>query len=714
MSETEQLMRFPVPEAATSLGVADPSTRLARPVRLWVVAIYGLTLLNVALALWYVVYTGDFSTFFSHQLLTPFLAILYALLGVVICARRPRNPIGWLFLIVASSYVLSAWAAGADLYSTISPAPFAPLLFDLAYWLNNWAWLPAQILPVTFVFLLFPDGHLPSPRWRPIGWAAGLGLAFLMLGLAVHPGPVSDWGTHPNPFGIAGTEALLNGVINVGGMGLMAGALGSMLAIVVRFRRSRGLERAQMKWLVYAAVVVLIIGVFVTPLWLSGGLSDDVGMELSIVLTSLMTLGIAVAVTVAVARYRLYDIDIIINRTLVYGVMTGVVLLIYWLVVSGAGVLFESQGNWLLALLATGLVAILFQPIHARLQRGVNRLLYGQRDEPLEALAQLGQRLEQTLTPDSIYPTIVETVAQVLRLPYVALQVCQGERFATVEAHGRSVAEPMVLPLTNQGEVVGRLLVAPRSGDEGFSEADQQLLQSIARQAGAAVYGAQLTTDLQRSRLQLVTGREEERRRLRRDLHDGLGPSLASLLLEARVLQRLIPSDPAAAERLAGEMQGDIRATIDDIRRVVHELRPPALDDLGLIPAINVLASKIGRTHGRGGEAAAGLRVAVDAPHDLPPLPAAVEVAAYRIVQEALTNVVHHAQARSAVVRLRFNGALCIEVADDGVGFAVGRVGGLGLHSMRERAAELGGTFSVVAAAEGGTVVRAALPVEGV
>lgn len=714
MSETEQLMRFPVPEAATPAGVVDPSARLARPVRLWAATICGLTVLNLALALWFVALTGDVRTFFSHQLLTPFLAILYALLGVVVSARRPRNPIGWLFLIVASSYVLSAWAAGAELYSTISPAPIAPLLLDLAYWLSNWAWLPAQILPVTFVFLLFPDGHLPSPRWRPIGWAAGLGLALLMLGLAAHPGPVSDWGTRPNPFGVAGTEAVLNGVINAGAMGLMVGALGSMLAIVVRFRRSRGLERAQMKWLVYAAVVVLILGVFVTPIWLSGGLSDDVAMELSIVLTSLMTLGIAVAVTGAVVRYRLYDIDVIINRTLVYGVMTGVVLLIYWLVVSGAGVLFESQGNWLLALLATGLVAILFQPIHARLQRGVNRLLYGQRNEPLEALAQLGQRLEQTLTPDSIYPTIVETVAQVLRLPYVALQVCQGERFATVEAHGRSVAEPMVLPLTNQGEVVGRLLVAPRSGDEGFSEADQQLLQSIARQAGAAVYGAKLTTDLQRSRQQLVTGREEERRRLRRDLHDGLGPSLASLLLQARVLQRLIPSDPAAAERLAGEMQGDIRATIDDIRRVVHELRPPALDDLGLVPAINVLASKIGRTDGRGGEAAAGLRVAVDAPHDLPALPAAVEVAAYRIVQEALTNVVHHAQARSAVVRLRFNGALRIEVADDGVGFAVGRAGGLGLHSMRERAAELGGTFSVAAAAEGGTVVRAALPVEGV
>ena len=692
--------------------VAEPSdtpSPVAWPARAWAVAIVVLTLLNLALVVWYVSRTGDWKTFLSHQMMTPFLSLIYAYLGLLIITRRPRNPIGWIFLIVSSSYVLSACVAAALLYTTILAGPAASVLQDMANWLSNWVWLPAQILPLTFVFLLFPDGHLPSPRWRPVGWAAGLSLLALMLALAAHPGPMADWAVRPNSFGIVGAESILDTLITVGSGLLAFSIFGSMAAVVVRFRRSRGVERARMKWLVYAAAVILIAGIFTVPLWLSGNLAEPLVLELSIVLTNLMTLGIAVAVTVAIVGYRLYDIDIIINRTLVYGVMTGVVFLIYALVVGAAGVLFQSQGSWLLALLATGLVAILFQPIRDRLQRNVNRLLYGQRDEPFAVLAQLGQRLEQTVTPDTVYPTIVETVAQTLRLPYVALDVWTGEAFLTAEATGRPVTDPIILPLTNVGEVVGRLLVGRRPGDEEFSEADMQLLQNIARQAGAAVYGAKLTADLQRSRQQLVTSREEERRRLRRDLHDGLGPSLASLLLEARVLRRLIRDDPAAAENLADEMQGDIRATIDDIRRVVYELRPPALADLGLVPAIHLLADKIGRENGVAGSG--GLQVQVDAPHDLPPLPAAVEAAAYRIVQEALTNVVHHANAQCAVVRLRLNDALHIEVVDDGVGINGGRPGGLGLYSMRERAAELGGRCTVARATGGGTRVVADLPV---
>ncbi len=686
--------------------------KLRRAARLWALVVAALVLLNFALAVYHLLRADDPTTFLTHQLFTPFLTLIYVRLGSAIIAQRPRNPIGWIFLGVSTCFLLTGLAVSIiDAHEMGLTVPARLGLVDPAYWLNNFIWLPAQILPLTFVFLLFPDGHLPSPRWRPIGWAAGAGLGLVMLALAVHPGPLSDWGTAANPYGVVGAAATLEAILLIGGMLLAVGALGSMLAVLVRFRRSRGSERAQMKWLIFAVGVVLILSIFTIPLWLSGAFSSGLGLELSIILTNLMTLGIAMMVTVAIVRYRLYDIDILINRTLVYGMMTGVVFLIYALVVGAAGLLFESQGNWLLTLLATGLVAILFLPIRNRLQRGVNRLLYGQRDEPFAVLAQLGQRLEQTVAVDSLYPAIVETVAQALRLPYVALQTCQGEAFATVEATGRPVNDPVVLPLTNQGEIVGRLLVGRRPGDEEFAAADQQLLQNIARQAGAAVYGAKLTADLQRSRQQLVTSREEERRRLRRDLHDGLGPSLASLLLEGRVLRRLIRDDPATAEKLADEMQGDIRATIEDIRRVVYELRPPALDDLGLVPAIHVLADKIGRENGVA--ESGGLQVQVDAPHELPPMPAAVEAAAYRIVQEALTNIVHHANARCAVVRLRLDDAFHIEVVDDGIGINGGRPGGLGLHSMRERAAELGGQCAVSRAPGGGTQVVATLPVAG-
>lgn len=687
----------------------DALTRLGRLARVWAYVVVLLACLNFALAVWTAIRTGDRSHFFTHQLFLPFLAASYALLGRTIISRRPRNPIGWIFLVVGTLFFIVGLAAsvidGAAVWASLSPA-----LLDLAYWSGNWTWLPAQLLPLTFVFLLFPDGHLPSPRWRFVGWSAGVGLLLLTFGLAAHPGPVSEWGTTANPYGIAGAEDVLNFIINVGSVLTLIGAVGSILAVIVRYRRSRGVIRAQMKWLAFAAVTVLVLSILTVPLWVSGNLSESLAMELSIILANVMTLSIAVAATVAIVSHRLYDIDVIINRTLVYTIMTGVVLLIYAVVVGAVGLLFERQANGFVAILATALVAILFQPIHSRLQQGVNRLLYGQRDEPFEVLVQLGQRLEQMITPDAVYPALVETVARAMRLPYAAIDVRQDGKWRIVESFGRAIDDLIDYDLTYQGQVVGRLRVARRSPDEAFSFTDERLLQNIARQAGAAVHDAQLTIDLQRSRQQIVAGREEERRRLRRDLHDGLGPSLASLLLEARVLRRLVSEDPPAAEALAEEMQGDIRATIDDIRRVVNELRPPALDDLGLIPAITFMAAKISRSNGQAANDA-GLHVDVLAPEVLPPLSAAVEVAAYRIVQEALTNVVHHAHARCATVRLWIDRELHLEVKDDGVGINGSRNGGLGLQSMRERAAELGGDCTVRRGLDGGTVVRANLPI---
>lgn len=705
MRETERITSTLSLTSATKADDTPPRlTRLARALAAAVIVVMAL---NFVMVVWYVVRTGDTTSFLSHQMMTPFLSIIYTGLGVLIIKHRPRNPIGWIFLIVSSSYVLSALAAGALLYTSILPAPLGPSLLDLATWLGNWAWLPAQLLPLTFVFLLFPDGHLLSPRWRIIGWAAGLGLLSLMLGLAAHPGPIADWASQPNPFGIAGAERVLDSLMTMGSILLAIGVFGSMAAIAVRFRRSKGIERARMKWLVYAAILILIAGAFTLPYWLSGNLANGLALELSIVLTNLVTLGIAVAVTIAIVGYRLYDIDVIINRTLVYSVMTGVIILIYSLVVGTASVFFGSSGNWLLALVATGLVAVLFQPIRDRLQRGVNRLLYGQRDEPFEVLTRLGQSLEQSAANTAL-PTLVDTVAQALRLPYVDLQERQGDRFVTVAATGRPVDDPVSFPMIYQAEEIGRLLVGSRTPGETLGAADEHLLRNIARQAGATVYDTRLTADLQRSRQQIVASREEERRRLRRDLHDGLGPSLASLLLEARVLRRMIREDPAAAEGLADEIQADIRATIDDVRRVVNELRPPALDDLGLVPALQVMAAKLGRSDDQG---TPGLSVQVDAPADLPSLPAAVEVAAYRIVQEGLANVLHHAQARQAVVRIWVNGDLRVEVWDDGAGFQTRRRGGVGLISMRERAAELGGRCEISSTPGAGTLITATLPI---
>ncbi len=299
--------------------------------------------------------------------------------------------------------------------------------------------------------------------------------------------------------------------------------------------------------------------------------------------------------------------------------------------VSILGTLLHASGNFLISLLATGLVAVLFQPLRARLQRVINRLMYGERDDPYAVLSRLGQRLEATLAPEAILPTIVETVAQALKLPYAAIALKQGDAFTTAASYGLPQDKPFTLPLVYQTETIGQLQLAPRAPGDAFTAADQRLLEDIAHQAGVAVHAVRLTADLQRSRERLVTTREEERRRLRRDLHDGLGSTLAALHLQAGAIRTLMRHDLAAADAEILDVQAEIRSAIADIRRLVYALRPPAMDELGLVGAIRQYAAQYdlpGTPH----ESEGCLRVAVEAPEELPVLPAAVEVAAYRIV----------------------------------------------------------------------------------
>jgi signal transduction histidine kinase len=414
-------------------------------------------------------------------------------------------------------------------------------------------------------------------------------------------------------------------------------------------------------------------------------------------------LAVPVFTYIAILRYRLYDVDLLINRTLVYGALSACVVGIYVLAVIALGALFQAQGNIAVSLLATGLVAILFQPLRGRLQRGVNRLIYGERDDPYAVISHLGKRLEATLAPESVLPTIAETIAQGLKLPYAAILLNEGEGFRTAAAYGSPRGEPETLPLVYQREQIGRLVLSPRAPGESFSDADRSLLEDLARQAEVAVHAVRLTTDLQHSRARLVASREEERRRLRRDLHDGLGAQLAGLNVQAGALRRLIPRDPDAADELVVELRDELRSAIADIRRLVYDLRPPALDDLGLLEALRRLAERYGSEDDQ-------LRVLVESPEDIPDLPAAVEVAVYRIVQEALTNVARHARAQTCVVRLGVNDDVALEIVDDGVGIPAERSAGVGLSSMHERTSELGGSCVVEPASKGGTQVLVRLP----
>jgi signal transduction histidine kinase len=436
---------------------------------------------------------------------------------------------------------------------------------------------------------------------------------------------------------------------------------------------------------------------------------DPMTAELGIIISDITLIGVVVAAGIAILRYRLYDIELIINRTLVYGALTLSTMAIYVFIVGYLASLFQARDRSVVAFLVTGLVAVVFQPLRERLQRGVNRLMYGERDDPYAVLSRLGRRLEATLSPEATLPTVVETVAQALKLPYVALALKRNDELEIAASYGLPVDDPIRLPLIYQSETTGELILAPRTRGDSFTPAEQRLLQDIALQAGVAAHSLRLTDDLrqladdlQRSRERLVTAREEERRRLRRDLHDGLGPQLASLMLKLDAARNLLMRDPAAADTLLIDLKAQTQVAIADIRRLVYDLRPPALDEFGLVGALREHADAYDRSN--------GLAVSVDAPGELPILPAAVEVAAYRIALEALTNVSRHAHAHECTLRLTLNGGLQLEITDDGVGQPQAFQAGVGLASMRERAAELGGTCVVEGRPGGGTCVLVQLP----
>jgi signal transduction histidine kinase len=630
---------------------------------------------------------------FTWDLLT---TLVFLLVGTVIIWRRAHTSMG----LFVSFLLINFGSLGLNFahFNALNVVASDNVLFLLLSRLGG----PLSILAylcLGFFFFIFPDGRF-VPRWS---WAL---MSLWLLNFVFWLAPVNS------PLQINFWPPLLLY------LWLMILFGGSVATQVYRYRRvASRVQRQQIKWLIYGVALVLVFSIcfgLVVALFPVPGAS-----RLSVLAEPLWRfyfLPVPFCIGIAILRYRLWDIDLIINRMLVYGALTLSVIGVYVLVVVGLGTFIQVQGNVLLSLLATGLIAVLFQPLRLRLQRGVNRLLYGERDDPYKVISRLGQRLEAALAPQAVLPTIVETVTQALKLPYAAISLKQDGEDVIAASSGRAADEPTRLPLVYQGEHIGDLLLSPRARGETFSSADRALLNDLARQAGIAVHAVRLTTDLQRltqelqhSRTQLVTAREEERRRLRRDLHDGLGSVLASLNWRSGALRTLLARDPVAADALVVEQQHTIQMAIADIRRLVYDLRPPTLDELGLVGAIREQAAKQSAEAVR--NSPQGLQVEVCTPDHLPALPAAVEVAAYRIVQEALANVTRHAHAQSC--RISFaceQEMLYVEITDDGVGLPENYRAGVGLLSLRERAEELGGTCEISPAGGGGTRVRACLP----
>ncbi len=548
---------------------------------------------------------------------------------------------------------------------------------------------------------LFPDGRF-VPRWTVLCWIyVVIGVFTFAFFPSYNPGG-STWDI-PNAIG---TVLLI---------------LSLLFAVIYRYRRvSTPLQKRQTKWVAFG------LGVSVPAFFAADAMMRNIDATpagIGCLLAFLVIMPIAttlpyVTIGIAVINHHLYDIDVILNRTLVWLGMTIAVIGTYVGIVIGIGSLIGSGRSLFLSLIATGIVAVAFQPARDRLQRGVNRLLYGDRDDPYAVLTRLGQRLEAALAHEDVLPGIVHTLTDALRLPYAAIELRDSTSPAPAAVSGSPVVGVTRLPLVYQNEPVGELVIAPRSPGEQFGPADRRLLEDLARQIGVAAHAARLTADLQRSRQRIVSVLEEERRRLRRDLHDGLGTQLAALSIQASALRALIESDPTTAEAIAIEIRAELKSAVGDIRRLVHDLRPPALDELGLVGALRQRANQ----YGAGGlyQTVEGtqpgdpqLAVTVIAADSLPVLPAAVEVAAYRIADEAMANVARHASARTCVVRLAATDALELTIEDDGRGMPAVRTAGVGLLSMRERAEELGGSLTISAGPQHrGTCILASLPMQ--
>jgi signal transduction histidine kinase len=624
------------------------------------------------------------------------LAAMAALLplGALMAARVPQNPIGWLVCATSMGVALAVAAQSYATYSHfVDRLPAEPWIG----WLGEWAATP-MIALVTVAPLVFPTGRLLSRRWRPALWlAVAAPVVLLQHGVL---GVGEELGFLGNPISDGRALANLGDAASLGWFLMIPAAALGIAALRIRGRTADAETAAQLRLLVRAAVLVAIafaacmITSFLTP-----GAGDVGGVAWWLSLAFL-----AGAMAVAILRHHLYGLDVHVNRALVYTALTFVLGGLYVVAVLGLGRLLGQDVSLGIALPATVLVAVVFQPLRDRLQRSVNRLLYGQRDEPYAAISSLGRRLGEAIGQADVLSAMVNTIADALRLPYVAVELAAPAE-GPAAVHGTPAAGvALQLPLVHGGQRVGTLILGARAHGEALGEADRRLLEDFTHHAAAAVSGVALSSEVQRSRERLVSAREEERRRLSGDLHDGLGPTLAGAILMIEAARGMLTRDPATGDKLLDRAAASIETTVADIRRLVYGLRPPALDQLGLAGAIRQQASELAT----GGER----QIACDlrAPDPMPPLPAAVEVAIFRITQEALTNIARHAEARNASILIAVDGAVRLEVSDDGRGLPENRRVGVGLTSMRERAAELGGSFDIHSAPNGGTTLSVRLP----
>jgi signal transduction histidine kinase len=640
------------------------------------------------------------------------LAVLsFSFVGALIASRKPDNPIGWIFVAVGVSLSLSSltqtWADDA-----INRRPGVLPLGPVMAWLSTWVWNPGILLLFTFLLLLFPDGHLPSKRWRIVAWLSVVALVAMVVPVAVTAWSVPAAlliqtgedapAAAPDAFKVA-FNVQIAGVLLMFVLGIA-----SAVSLILRFRRAQGDERQQLKWFAFAAAIVVGTVILASPLF-----------RLPEVIQLLAFPLIPAASAVAIFKYRLYDLDIVIRKTLVFGVIAAFITVVYMALVVGPVLLVGDRGDntaLVLSALAAGVVAVAFQPIRQRAQRLANRVVYGKRATPYEVLSDLSERVGDAFATEDMLPRMVKALAEGTgavraeawlktgRQMHLAAAWPEADdlpREAEIDGDDVATLRPeagIAAPVRHQGTVLGALTVR-KTPAEPPSPAEEKLVADLAAQAGLVLRNAALIADLRASRQRLVTAQDEERRRIERNLHDGAQQQLVALAVKQRLAEGLIERDPEQARSMLAQIREETQEALETLRELARGIYPPLLADQGLAAALEAQARK------------AALPVRIEA-HVGRRYPQETEAAVYFCCLEALQNVAKYAKASSAIVHLvDGEDGLVFEVTDDGTGFDLERTTpGTGLQGMADRLEALGGTLEVISSSGRGTTVRGRLP----
>jgi len=653
--------------------------------------------------------------------LFPFSLVASMGLGALIAIRRPHHPVGWLLLASATAFMVDQGLIQNFVIYAIHVRNRSIPGGDLVGSIESMMWVPGIAPIAIFLPLVFPTGTLLSRRWRLVLWIAIVAMisAFVGNGLS----PTADTTSYiagvrpvllPEPF------SAITGALSVAIIVLPLCAIAGIIALVVRYRRGTADERHQIKWMLAASAFYAFgFAGSLVPGMLGHNIPilQDVGV-LGLVL-------VPVAAAIAVLKYRLYDIDVVISRTLVYGALAAFITAVYVGIVVGVGTLVGSGGqpNLVLSIVATAIVAVAFQPVREQLQRVANRLVYGKRATPYEVLSQFSERVAETYGAEEALPKMARVLAEGTGAERALVWLRAGTLLRPAAAwpeSGGAAQEPVrvlgdnmpdlpgdeAVPVQHQGELLGGLTVTKRSG-ESLTPIERKLLDDLAHQAGLVLKNVRLTAELMHrvdelraSRQRLVTAQDEERRRLERNLHDGAQQNLVAMKVKLGLAEMLAAKDPARAKELLAQLKGDTDEALETLRSLARGIYPPLLAEKGLAAALESQARK------------ATLPVDVEA-DGVGRFPQDTEAAVYFCVLEALQNVQKYADASRAVVRLStVREELHFEVNDDGKGFepATQKMGS-GSQNMRDRIDALGGSMEVKSATGAGTSVVGYLPI---